>query len=83
MIDRIFIAALSFCLLAGGTLAMLSALFEGRPAARSAEQQVVQLPAVEVRLVQLPRVKVSGKRVEPATAVARTDNTEPASRNMQ
>jgi hypothetical protein len=70
MIDRLFSAALTFCLLAAGTLAIGSAWFEG---SRSAAPQVVQLPAVEV----------SGKRVDPGTALARTEGTEPAVRKVQ
>ena len=84
MIDRLFTAALTFCLLAAGTLAIGSALFEQGPRAKAAASMpVVQLPAVEMRVVQLPAVEMIGKRVEPGTAVARTDNTEPATRNVQ
>jgi len=48
MLDRLFCAALAFCLLAGGTLAIGTAMLEERPA--------------EVQVVQLPRVEVTGKR---------------------
>ena len=83
MIDRIFSAALTFCLLAGGTLAIGSAWFEGRPGASMVQKRVVQLPAVEMHIVQLPRVAVIGKRLETGTTVARTDNTEPAASKVQ
>jgi len=43
MFDRIFSAALAFCVLAGGTLAVGSAMLE-----RPADRQVVQLPRVEI-----------------------------------
>lgn len=79
MIDRLFFAALTFCLLAAGTLAIVSALFE-QPT-RGARS--VQLAPVEMRVVRLPSVQISGKRVEPGTAVARTESTEPATRNLQ
>lgn len=46
MIDRLFTAALTFCLLAGGTAAIGSALFETAPAAPAAS--VITLPAVEI-----------------------------------
>ena len=70
MIDRLFTAALTFCLLAGGTLAIGSALFEGRgPAA----PQVVQLPAVEI----------TGKRLDAGLAWAQPQAAERASRNVQ
>ncbi|WP_280151016.1 hypothetical protein [Piscinibacter sp. XHJ-5] len=48
MFDRIFSAALAFCVLAGGTLAVGSAMLDVRPG--------------EMRVVQMPRVQVNGKR---------------------
>lgn len=84
MIDRLFIAALTFCLLAAGTLAVGSAWFETATSAKAGlPMPVLQLPAVEVHVVQLPRVEMVGKRMEPLTAVARTESTEPASRVVQ
>jgi len=74
MIDRIFAAALTFCVLAGGTVAIASAMFETRqPSAAAAAVQVVHLPPVEV----------VGRRAERPTAVAATERAEPASRNLQ
>jgi hypothetical protein len=74
MIDRIFAAALTFCVLAGGTVAIASAMFETRqPAAGVAAAKVVQLPAVEV----------VGRRAERPTTVAATERAEPGSRNLQ
>jgi len=49
MFDRIFSAVLTFCVLAGGTLAVGSAMLE-QPKALS-------------QVVYLPKVEVSGKRV--------------------
>ena len=90
MIDRLFFAALTFCLLAGGTLAVGSALFEGgQPRQAAASVPVVHLPAVHVsgvrvvQVVRLPAVEIIGKRIAPATAVARTDSTEPGLRDVQ
>lgn len=74
MIDRIFAAALTFCVLVGGTLAIASAMFESRQAVAD---------AVPMTVVHLPMVEVVGKRLEPATAVATTERTEPASRRTQ
>jgi predicted transcriptional regulator len=48
MFDRIFSGALAFCLLVAGTLAVGSALLDVRPG--------------QVRVVQLPKVQVNGKR---------------------
>ena len=50
MIDRIFSAALTFCLLVAGTLAIGSALF-------GLDSRARPLP-----VVQLPTVKVTGQR---------------------
>jgi hypothetical protein len=78
MIDRLFIAALTFCLLAAGTLAVGSALFEGdRPAASAAHHQAA------TQVMQLPLVEVSGKRIDTGSALARTESTEPALRKVQ
>jgi hypothetical protein len=58
MFDRIFSAALAFCVLAGGTLAVGSAMLEQGQ-----------------RVVQMPRVQVTGKRavnvVQAGAAAAR------------
>jgi hypothetical protein len=59
MFDRIFLAALVFCVLAGGTLAIASAMFEGRGAER--------------RVVQLPRVEVTGKRLPAPARLAKVE----------
>ena len=68
MIDRIFSAALTFCLLAGGTLAIGSAMLgldRHAIAPRAA-------PAA-ARVVQLEPVVIVGKRVAPSTTVAQTE----------
>jgi hypothetical protein len=74
MIDRIFGALLTFCLLAAGTVAIGSAMLDydrqaGEIRQTGAAQQVVHLPAVEVT-------------VKRAT-VAQTDAAEPSARNLQ
>ena len=76
MIDRLFTATLTFCLLAGGTVAIWSAMmdYEQRAAAvRNARPAPV---------VQLPAVIVIGKR-QPAAAVAQTEALEPAAKVVQ
>lgn len=66
MIDRIFFAALTFCLLIAGTLAIGSAMFgEDRTA------------SAQPRVVQLERVVIVGKRIAPASAVAEARATRP------
>ena len=74
MIDRIFGALLTFCLLVGGTVAIGSAMvgYDRQAAAirhASTPQQVVRLPAVEITV----------KRA----AVAQTGAGEPTARNLQ
>lgn len=72
MIDRIFGALLIVCLLAGGTVAIGSALVED-PA-----------PAQPVLTVTLPTVEVIGKREPVDTPVARNDaEAEPTARQLQ
>ncbi|CAM5795524.1 hypothetical protein [Rhizobacter fulvus] len=69
MIDRLFTATLTFCLLIGGTLAIGSAMLGidqpvASPRAASAPAQVVQLE----------RVVIVGKRLAPTTDVAQSDS---------
>ena len=68
MIDRLFLATLTFCVLIGGTLAIGSAMlgFDHRTAAQKAA-------AAPVRIVQLERVVVTAKRIAPNTQVAQTE----------
>jgi hypothetical protein len=78
MIDRIFAAALTFCLLCGGTLAIGSALFgldRSAPSPKAA--------AAQIRVVQLERVEVVGKRLATGATMARTDSSEPATQRAQ
>ena len=56
MIDRLFLAALTFCLLAAGTLAIGSAWFDHAHSAQSQSQALAQ-----PRVVYLPIVEVTGK----------------------
>lgn len=78
MIDRIFSAALTFCLLIAGTLAIGAAMFglDQRGAAPKAA-------AAPTRVVQLERVVIVGKRLVPATKVAQADAREPAAARVQ
>ena len=72
MIDRIFGALLIVCLLAGGTVAIGSALVE-EPA-----------PAQPVLTATLPTVTVTGKRGTVDTPVARNEaGAEPTARQLQ
>ncbi|MEP7056353.1 MAG: hypothetical protein ABI809_01090 [Caldimonas sp.] len=66
MTERIFSAALTFMLLAGGTAAIGSAMFGlDRPAPRH---------AVEASAVALPTVEVTGRR--PAAVIAARSDVE-------
>ncbi|KNZ30923.1 MAG: hypothetical protein AD742_19805 [Methylibium sp. NZG] len=75
MIDRFFFSALTFCLLAGGTLAIGSAWFESPPAAPTA--------ARVVQVVQLPPVVITGKRIESSRTLAQTEAVEPAASTLR
>ena len=61
MFDRVFSAALAFCVLAGGTLAVGSALFEQ--------------PKSDAHVVYLPKVEVNGKRATQVAQVEAPGNT--------
>ena len=78
MIDRLFTATLTFCLLIGGTLAIASAMLgtDQRVAAPRAASEPE--PAV-----QLERVVVVGKRLACATDVARSDADDADAPRMQ
>ncbi len=72
MIDRIFSALLTFCLLAGGTAAIGSALIDDTPTARATP------------VVTLPTVEITGKRDAASSPVARNDvGVEPTARQLQ
>jgi hypothetical protein len=78
MIDRIFSAALTFCLLAGGTLAIGSALFGlDRPAGASTAAKA------PVRVVQLEPVLITAKRLAPAAKLASVTDAEHAAPRQQ
>jgi hypothetical protein len=64
MFDRVFSAALAFCVLAGGTLAVGSALFEQ--------------PKPEARIVYLPKVEITGKRATQVAQAEATTDTQRA-----
>lgn len=68
MIDRLFLATLTFCVLIAGTLAIGSAMFG--PNRLSAAPKAAAAP---VRIVQLERVVVTAKRLAPVTDVAQTE----------
>ena len=69
MLDRLFTATLTFCLLIGGTLAIASAML-------GTDQRVASLQAASTPTVPLERVVVVGKRVALATDIAQTDVTD-------
>lgn len=68
MFDRVFSAALAFCVLAGGTVAVGTAMLE--------EQEA------QARVVTLPRVEINGKRPQAGTKVAQIPAVEGAA-NVQ
>ncbi len=70
MIDRIFSALLTFCLLAGGTVAIGSALRD-EPAEAT------------LRVVVLPEVTVIGKREAASGPLAQNDSLEASDRKVQ
>ena len=72
MIDHIFSAALTFCLLCAGTAAVGSLLLEP-PSAKHAQ----------VHTVQLPRVVVVGHRLAAPTTLAKSDTVETAASRAQ
>jgi hypothetical protein len=71
MIDRLFLATLTFCLLIAGSLAIGSAML-GLDAT----------PTRSVRVVQLEPVVVTAKRLA-ASAVAVTERVEPATQRTE
>ena len=75
MIDRIFGALLTFCLLAGGTVAVGSAMFEHDRQAEEATRPAARTPEV----VQLPPVEIIVKR----STVAHAEPVEPSARQLQ
>ena len=72
MIDRLFLAALTVCVFLTGVVAIGSALVENLPQ-----------PAVQIQVMQLERVVVTGKRLAPAAEVAATERVEPATQRTQ
>ena len=78
MIDRFFSAALTFCVLIAGTLAIGSAMLgmDQRVAAPTAA-------SAPVRVVQLERVVIVGKRLTPSREVAQTEAGERSAQHLQ
>lgn len=76
MIDRIFFAALTLCLLIGGTLAIGSEMLGLND---HASQQV----QAQTQVIQLPRVVITGTRQAATTEVADMERTEPAQQRVQ
>ncbi len=69
MIDRIFSALLTFCLLAGGTVAIGSALFND---------------STTTTVVTLPAVTITGQREAASGPVAQNETqVEPTARRLQ
>lgn len=71
MIDRLFIAVLSFSILAGATLAFGSELFASTSQGGAATARVATVG--EVRNITLERVVVTAKRAPAPTHVAATE----------
>ncbi len=78
MIDRLFTAMLTFCVLIAGALAIGSAML-------GTDQRVAAPKAASapVKVVRLERVVVIGKRVAPATDLARTEAAGSAAQRVQ
>ena len=76
MLDRLFTATLTFCLLIGGTLAIASAML-------GTDQRVAVPRAASAPTVQLERVVVVGKRLASATDVARTEADDAGTPRVQ
>ena len=70
MIDRIFSAVLAFTLLAGGTLAIGSALF-------GVDSRSTQARAASV---EMPRVEITGRRTVEVIAARSSDSADPKAR---
>lgn len=77
MIDRLFLATLTFCVLIGGTIAIGSAMLglDHRAAAPKAA-------SAPVRTVQLERVVITAKRIAAPTDVAQTE-ASPVTQRVQ
>ena len=72
MIDHLFSAALTFCLLGAGTAAVGPLLLEPATAKHG-----------QVRTVELPRVVVVGNRLAAPTTVAKSDGIGTAASRVQ
>ncbi len=77
MIDRIFGALLTFCVLAGGTAAVASAMFEHDRQAAAA-----RTAATAPQVIQLPTVEITARRTRLAQSVP-VDSNEPSARQLQ
>lgn len=69
MIDRLFSAALTFCLLVAGTLAIGSALFGVDSRSQQAAAQTAQ-----AEVVQMPTITVTGQRTRQVAAAQQGDH---------
>jgi hypothetical protein len=76
MIDRLFLAAFTFCLLVGGTLAIGSELLVTSPS-------VAMNTSAHVRMVDLDRVVIVGRRLVPGATLAQTVSTETSTPRAQ
>lgn len=78
MIDRIFFAALSFCLMVTGASAIGASM-----AGVDQPGNTARAASVPVRIVQLAPVIVTAKRLAPASAVAQTGAGETIAPRVQ
>ena len=74
MIDRIFGALLTFCLLAGGSLAVGSAMLD-----HDRQVDAIRPAAQAPQIVVLPTVEITVKRAR----IAQTDPVEPTASQLQ
>jgi hypothetical protein len=78
MIDRIFGALLTFCLLAGGTVAVASAMFE-----HDRQADAIRTAKQATPVIQLPTVEITARRTKVAQTEPADATLEPTARQLQ